>query len=89
MPQSVTKAVQFRSNAINVDWDTLVKGGTWRLVKGDDFTGPRRSLVVVAHREAKARGKKVRTISDGEDLIVEFFAPPKRSTCKPYRRAGS
>lgn len=75
MPQLLRKQIDFqqsRCHSSRVDWDAIADGRCYRLVFRQDFDGPQTSIQSSAHQAAKRLGKRVRTMRDDEDVIVQF-----------------
>ena len=89
MPQLVTEPVEFpgRGKSGAIDWDSLVDGNTYRLVSGEDFTGEQLSIQSSAHQAATRRGLRVRTTTQGRDVIVQFYRPDTGKPRKQRRHA--
>lgn len=78
MPQIIRKPKQFPrrgGNSVRVNWDALRDGRQYRFVAGEDFTGGSKSLRVAAYNAAVRRGMRAQTMTDGDDVIVQFYVP--------------
>lgn len=57
----------------SIRWSMLKDGRQYRFVAGEDFTGSRGAVQARAGQAARRMGMKARTMSDGDDLLVQFF----------------
>jgi hypothetical protein len=77
MPEVVRKKVEFpgRGRPERIDWDAMADGRVYRLVSGVDFTSESGCVQSAAHQAAKRRGMLCRTVSEGANVVVQFYAP--------------
>ncbi len=72
------ESYEFKLNYGNsrYDWDTLLDGGVYRLVRGTDFDVNPKSVRSAAIIAAKARGLKVRSsIEDDNTIVIQAYTP--------------
>lgn len=90
MPELVKEPVEFsrRGPVGSIHWGPLTDGRTYRLVFGKDFSGESLSVQSSAHQAATRRGLRVRTTTQGSDVIVQFYDPnePSDKAKTKYRR---
>lgn len=55
------------------DWDTILNGSIWQMVKGKDFNGEPKNFKTAIMTRAKAMKKKVRVQVDGDSVILQAY----------------
>ena len=90
MAQRLSQDLPTPPSQMKHPWDEWTDGGTWRLVRGQDFTAQITSFRNRCYGVAKERGMRVtvRTVADGtlESLTVRFFRPEQDAMLGPGSR---
>jgi hypothetical protein len=89
MPKLIRNPKPFRGRGGGrIDWSSFADGNQYRMVFGEDFFGDATSLQSSAHQAASRRGMKAQTMTEGKDVIVQFFAIESLSTVNKKQPKG-
>jgi hypothetical protein len=56
-----------------IDWDQVLDGGTYELVRGEDFIGAASAVLANSRLKAAERGLKLRTGKAGDNVVIQAY----------------